>query len=152
MNTHPVTRTRPLAWLAATLLALAGTAIASDEPFAQFGDTKIFYSVFNSSFIKPEVAAIYDIARGPNRGLVNISVVVNDEPAGRAAHVTGSATNLLGQQQTLDFHEVREGDSVYYLAPFRFDNEDPLNFRIQVRPAGEPERNLTFTRMLYRDR
>ena len=139
------------AWLGLTLLWLTGATLANDRPFEQYGNTKIYYSVFNSSFIRPEVATAYGITRGRDRGLINISVVVDDVPAGRTAQVSGSATNLLAQQQTLEFVEIREGDSVYYLAPFRFDKEDPLTFRIQVKTADQPARTLSFSRKLYHD-
>jgi len=141
---------RPV-WLGLALLWLTGAALANDRPFEQYGDTKVYYSVFNSSFIRPEVAAAYGITRGRDRGLVNISVVMDDLPAGRTAQVSGTATNLLSQQQSLDFMEIREGDSVYYLAPFRFDREDPLNFRIQVKTADQPTRTLNFSRKLHHD-
>lgn len=141
---------RPV-WLGFALLWLAGAALANDKPFEQYGNTKIYYSVFNSSFIRPEVAAAYGITRGRDRGLINISVVEDDLPAGRTAQVSGTATNLLAQQQTLEFVEIREGESVYYLAPFRFDKEDPLTFRVQVKTADQPVRTLSFSRKLYHD-
>ncbi len=149
--THQINHRRSHVWLSLALLCLSAVTLANDKPFEQYGNTKIYYSVFNSSFLRAEVAAAYGITRGRDRGLVNISVVENDLPAGKTAQVTGTATNLLAQQQVLDFMEVREGDSVYYLAPFRFGKEDPLTFRIQVKIADQPMRTLSFTRKLYHD-
>lgn len=138
-------------WLGLALLWWSGAVLANDRPYEQYGDTKIYYSVFNSSFIRPEVAAAHGITRGRDRGLINISVVVDDLPSGRTSQVSGTATNLLAQQQVLEFMEIRDGDSVYYLAPFRFDKEDPLTFRIQVQTADQPARSLSFSRKLYHD-
>lgn len=135
----------------AALLLWAVAASASDKPYKQFGDTKVYFSAFNSSFIKPEIASLYNIARGRDKGLVNISVIVDDLPAGRTAQVSGVVSNIFAQQQSLDFFEVREGDSVYYLAPFDFENEDSMTFNIQVKTADKPAHTLKFQRKFYRD-
>lgn len=141
-----------LAFAAALLLCAFG-ASANDKPYKQFGATKVYFSAFNSSFIKPEIASLYNIVRGKNKGLVNISVIVDDLPSGVAAQVSGTVSNLLAQQQVLDFVEIREGDSVYYLAPFTFDNEDPLTFSVQVKTAAdESARGISFKRTFYHDK
>ncbi len=134
------------------LLMVSGAAVAENEPVKTFGDTRVYYSAFNSSFVNPEIASTYDITRGKDKGLVNIAVVEKGSPHGRTARVTGTVNNLLNQQQSLDFVEIREGDAVYYLAPFEFDNEDPLTFKIQVKEAGMPSpHTLSFQRTFYHD-
>ncbi|MFA5494096.1 MAG: DUF4426 domain-containing protein [Porticoccaceae bacterium] len=137
--------------LAALLFCAAGAG-ANDKPYKQFGDTKVYFSAFNSSFISPEVASRYNIARGADKGLINISVIVDDLPSGKTADVSGVVSNIFAQQQTLQFFEVREGDSVYYLAPFNFQNEDALTFRVRVGIADRPAHAVTFQRTFYRDR
>lgn len=138
---------------AVTLLLCSFGANADDKPYKQFGATKVYFSAFNSSFIRPEIASQYNIVRGVDKGLVNISVIVDDLPSGKTAQVSGSVSNMLAQQQTLDFYEVREGDSVYYLAPFTFDNEDPLTFTVQVKTAADkPAHGVTFQRTFYHDK
>jgi len=149
MTTQPATALRVLGLAALLLVAVA--ASASDKPYKQYGNTKVYFSAFNSSFIKPEIASLYNIARGRDKGLVNISVIVDDLPAGRTAEVSGTVSNIFAQQQSLDFFEVREGDSVYYLAPFDFENEDSMTFNIQVKAADKPPHNLSFQRKFYRD-
>lgn len=135
-----------------SLMLLAATASANDKTYQQYGDTRIYYSAFNSSFITPQVASAYNIARGKDRGLVNISVIEGQRPQGKAVHITGTVSNILGQQQTLDFVEVREGEAVYYLAPFRFSDEDFMTFTIQVQlEAGKPARSFKFQRTFYHD-
>ena len=78
-------------------------------------------------------------------------MIVDDLPAGRTAQVSGVVSNIFAQQQSLDFFEVREGDSVYYLAPFDFENEDSMTFNIQVKTADKPAHTLKFQRKFYRD-
>lgn len=142
-------------WLSlmALIVALASVnAQANDKSYKQFGQTKIYYSSFNSSFILPSIASAYNISRGKDKGLVNISVIVDDNVGGITAETKGTVTNILGQQQKLVFFEVREGDSVYYLAPFKFDKEDYMTFKITVQPhSGKPAYSLSFQNKFYHD-
>lgn len=120
---------------AAILMLLAGTLHA--EQVKKFGDYDIHYNVFNSSTLTAEVARQYGITRGANQGLVNIVVRKHgsngDTPA--VAKVSGSARNLLSQRSDLNFKEVRSGEAIYYIAVFRFDNQDTLTFDVDVQPA-----------------
>jgi len=62
-------------------------------------------------------------------------------------------SNIFAQRQELKFFEVREGDAVYYLAPFKFENEDSLTFSVTVKPNPDvPSYTLSFQRTFYRDR
>lgn len=134
------------------LLFFSLHAFAEDAHVKTFGTIKVYYSAFNSSFVTPNVASAYNITRGKDKGLVNIAVVPAGSNHGATALVGGAVNNLLAQQQTLEFTEIREGEAVYYLAPFRFENEDALTFTIHVRPAGQETTNtFTFKRTLYRD-
>ncbi len=131
--------------------ALSLSTMADEEPFQQFGENKVFFSAFNSSFIQPNIANLYNISRGKDKGLINIAVV-SDNDGGKTARVTGTASNIFAQQQTLDFFEVREGESIYYLAPFKFENEDSLTFKIQVTPGdSKATHSLKFQKTFYYD-
>ena len=130
----------------------AASAFSGEPAYREFGSNKVYYSAFNSGFISPGVAAKYDITRGKDRGLINIAVVPDGVEGGRAALVTGYVSNIFAQRQELDFFEVREGNVVYYLAPFRFENEDPLTFKVNVKPSPDmPSYNLSFQRTFYHD-
>lgn len=138
--------------LVASLVFFSLNSLADDSRFKAFGDKKVYYSAFNSSFLSAEIANIYKITRGDTKGLVNISVVPDGSGHGTTALVAGSVNNLLQQQQTLAFEEIREGEAVYYIAPFTFDSEDPLTFTINVRPAGgDQTHTFSFKRTLYAD-
>ena len=135
------------------LLVFAGSPSADDRPFREFGDYRVYYSAFNSSFVSPEVASAYDIVRGRDRGLVNIAVMPAGTIGGRPAEVSGHVANIFAQRQELKFFEVREDDAVYYLAPFNFENEDSLTFNVTVKPNPDlPSYTLSFQRTFYRDR
>lgn len=136
-----------------SLILLTVTALAqTGMPYKQFGDIRAHFSAFNSNFLDPEIASAYDITRGEGKGIVNIAVVPEGAGAGRPAVVDGTVTNILAQQQSLEFFEIREGDAVYYLAPFNFEDEDPMTFKIQIQ-ADENARShsLTFQRTFYHD-
>lgn len=136
--------------VAAFLLAV--TTQANDTAYKQVNGYKIFYSAFNSSFIQPEIASIYKIVRGKDKGIVNIAVVPDGETSGKTAQVSGYVSNIFAQQQFLEFLEVREQNAVYYLAPFEFENEDPLTFKIEVRPAsGTTTEFISFQRTFYHE-
>ncbi len=138
--------------LMSALLLLAIHAFAGDQSFKAFGDYKVFFSAFNSSFVSPEVAASYNITRGKDWGLVNIAVVRDGAQGGSTALVKGHVSNIIAQQQVLDFFEVREGKVVYYLAPFRFEDEDSMTFKISLKPdPDKPANNISFQRRFYHD-
>ena len=140
-----------LLWV--SLLALLAFGVQADnKPYKEFGNIKVFYSSFNSSFILPDVASAYNITRGKDKGLVNISVIVNDKIGGTTALVKGAVFNIFAQQQKLKFFEVREGDIVYYLAPFEFENEDSMTFKIQIQPdPNKPAYSISFQNKFYHD-
>ena len=133
-----------------------GLVYAADQQrYKQHGEYKVFYSAFNSSFIDPDIAVANDIVRGKDKGLVNIAVAKVPGVA-LPATVTGRVFNILQQSQTLEFVAVREQNTVYYLAPFKFDNEDFLTFKIRVLPEADgPETiypyDFKFQKKMYVD-
>ncbi|MDB4109014.1 DUF4426 domain-containing protein [Porticoccaceae bacterium] len=122
--------------LAICLVATGLSHAVEEKLYKQTGDYKIFHSAFNSSFITPEIAVANNIVRGKDKGLVNIAVA-KIPGIGLPAVVTGTVSNILQQSQTLEFFAVREQNTVYYLAPFEFDNEDFLTFKIRVLPESD---------------
>ena len=126
-----------------------------EKLYKEYGDLKIFYSAFGSSFITPEVAAANNIVRGKGKGLINIAVI-RELGVGVPSNITGRLSNILQQTQALEFVEVREQTAVYYLAPFEFDNEDFLTFRINVSPESNEgispgSYDFKFQKKMYHD-
>ncbi|WP_346838478.1 DUF4426 domain-containing protein [Microbulbifer sp. SAOS-129_SWC] len=141
---------------AAALALLFWAANSAAQPEARvikshqdFGDYRVIYSVFNSEFIKPEIAEQYQLVRGKDRVFVNVSVVEKvGGTHGLAAEMSGNATNLIQQSRPLKFMEIKEGEAVYYLAPLRFNHEETMTFTIDVKlPNGETEQ-VSFRRKL----
>ena len=116
-------------WLLIVLWLISG--IARAEQMQPFGDWEGHCSLFPTEFLNPQIASQYQITRGRDRALLNVSVLaVNDNPV--PAEVAGTITNLLSQQQPLAFREIREGVAVYYLAPVRHTDREVLRFRITI--------------------
>ena len=53
-------------------------------------------------------------------------------------------------KQTLDFKEVIEGDSIYYLAQVDFTNEEILRFEVEIQ-QGNQFQKLQFQQKFYAD-
>ncbi len=127
----------------------------TDNGSKTFGDYTVYFSVFNSSFLRPEVAKNLQLTRGKNHAVVNISVrknLADGQDTEQAATVTGKTTDLV-QEQSLDFQEVREQGAIYYLAEMTFDDADRRNFFIAVQVDGEHQpMTIKFTRTLYHDK
>jgi len=114
---------------------------------------RVFYSVFNSTMITPDVAATYNLIRDEDLAYVNIvvtQIIGESQSLGRPAMLTGTATNLMQQAQPLKFKTIEEQNTVYYLAPVKHGNEEMFHFKLEVKPqesAGTID--LDFSKKLY---
>lgn len=143
-----------LAFLFASIQVIAQTDQAKPVQTMQvFGDYTVHFTVFNSTFITPDIARAYALTRGDNQVLINISVTKTSgglTSLGLPAQITGTATNLIQQQQILDFKTISEGEATYYLASLRHTNEETINFSAEVQPEGVTAPfTVKFTRTLH---
>ena len=125
---------------------------AQAEQSQDFGEYTVHYITVNSSFISAEIAETYGIVRSPRNAFLNISVIKNNSVSGTpvTANISGVKANFLGQNSTINFVEIREGDAIYYIGQFEFSNAENLRFNLDV----QPEKNgqvypLTWTTQLY---
>ena len=130
--------------LFATLLVITALHVtpASAQQSETFGPYELHYSVVNTTFIEPEVAATYGITRGKDRAILNLSVrehLPGGGDIGRPMQLKGSTRDLLQKQETLDFMEVKEGPAIYYIAEVTFLNEEHRFFEVHFRPEGASE-------------
>lgn len=121
-------------------LTLFFTLSATAQQSERFGPYELHYSVVNTTFLEPRVASSYGITRGKNRAILNLAVRehVGEGTQPRAMQLQGSTRDLI-TAQALEFQEVREGEAIYYLAEFRFINEEWRFFDIDFRPEGAGE-------------
>ena len=135
---------KPLFLLIAVLL-LANTASAQQSE--RFDQYELHYSVVNTTFLQPEVAATYGITRSKRRAILNLAVrehLPEGGTAGRSMELKGSTWDLLQRSQQLEFQEVREGDAIYSIAEFKFLGDEWHNFEVYFRPEGA-DKTYTFT-------
>lgn len=118
------------------------------EQMQRFGQYELHYIVIPTTMLKPEIAAEYDISRGKDRALVNVSVL-NGEKKAVNATITGDSQNLLGQLQDLDFKQVTEGDAIYYLAEIRFADQEVHRIKIEATAPDGKYTLLKFNQKLY---
>ncbi len=118
----------------------------SGEQSKKFGAYTVYYSAFNSAVLSPEVARQYGITRAGNLGVINIAIRKGDGKKSTASSsiVNGTEQNLLSQTNPLNFRKVEESGAIYYLATFRFDNQDHLTFKVNFTP-DDSKRNYSFS-------
>lgn len=138
---------------ASTVLSLALMILSFNsnaEQMKKLGDWDVHYIALGSTFITPEIAKIYGIERSKYKGLINISVLDGRQKSKPAVQVTmsGSAKNLIGQKQTLEFKEIIEGDAIYYIAQLDYINEEIYNIEIKLN-ADRKSQKLRFTQKFF---
>jgi len=120
------------------------------EQKQRLGPFEAHYIVVRSSFFSEEIAQRYDIVRGRDRALMNLSVLdEHQQPV--PVTLEGDVTNLLEQRVALDFREVREGTAIYYLAPVKHTDRETLRFRVSITTPDGVARELKFQQMMYWD-
>ena len=137
------------------LLALMPTIAVQAQQSEMFGPFELHYSVVNTTFLEPSVAAAYGITRGKERAIVNLSVREHLEAGGqvgRAMQLKGTTWDLLQKMEELEFQEVREGPAIYYIAELKFLNEEYRFFEVHFRPEGA-QQTYTFDlkHQMYKD-
>jgi len=133
------------------LLALLLAMPAWAERKHSFGEYDIHYIAFNSGFLQPEIASAAGLARSKTQGVLNISVLKAGKPS--AALVSGPVKNLLGQDRSLTFKQLKEGeDAIYYLAQFPLDSRETLRFSLTVQPMGADPVSFDFTQEFFPDK
>lgn len=132
----------------AVFCALSLTALSQAEQMKQLGAWDVHYIALTSSFLTPEVARTYGIQRSKYNALVNISVLDSTSKEAQKVLVTGTATDLMGRSQTLEFKEITEGKAIYYIATLSFRYEEDIKFDIRL-AKGNTEQKLTFQQKLY---
>ncbi|MDD0845161.1 DUF4426 domain-containing protein [Pseudomonas sp. Gutcm_11s] len=134
---------------ASLLLCLLFALPAFAERKQTFGELDVHYSVFNSSFLQPNIAAAAGLTRSKTVGVLNVAAL--KEGKGQAAKVSGTLKNLLGQTTALQFKQVLESGAVYYLAEFPLREREMLTFSINVQIGDDAPHTLTFNQEVFPD-
>jgi len=145
-----VARYRFLILACLTAILLVTTPIAEAEQKQQLGPYEAHFVVVNTTFFSEEIASRYNVVRGRDRALVNLSFL-DESGTPVPVRLTGTVTNLLSQVQPLEFREVREGPAIYYLAEIRHTDRETLRFKVQVVAEDGQERELAFQQQMFWD-
>lgn len=111
-------------------------ANAEMETSRRFGDYEVHFVVFNTSFVSPEVAKAYGFVRAKDRALLNIALrhkPTGGEDRAAPALIEGKVFDLIHRRE-LKFQEIREDQSIYYLAPVDISGDNELmEFDLTIR-------------------
>ncbi|WP_040816860.1 DUF4426 domain-containing protein [Aequoribacter fuscus] len=113
---------------------------ANAQMSERFDEYELHYSFVNTTFLSPEIAAQYQITRGKRHGILMLSLrrhqdgIDGTQPS--AMNVSGTTSDLIRKDE-LKFREIREDGAVYYIAPFKFINEEFRHFYIDFQAAGD---------------
>ena len=132
-----------LRYLAPIALALCLAGPAAAEQMQPIGGFEAHYSVVPTTFLRPEIAASYDVTRGRDRAILDAEGV----PV--RAEVSGVVRNLLEQVQPLEFRQVVEGVAVYYLAEVKHTDREVLRFALQVETPDGGTHDVRFNQKMY---
>jgi hypothetical protein len=142
---------RALHYSLAFCLLLSAVDIKADSQ--DFDKYTVHYIAVNSTFLTPKIAQQYHIVRSQRRAFLNIAVLRNN-PNGSTTPVTatlsGGKTNLLQQTGSIEFEQIQEGESIYYIGQFDFSNAEIVRFTVQVQPEQKgPDYNVQWSTQLY---
>lgn len=132
------------------LLLISATQTAHAQQKQSLGSWDVHYMVVNTTFFDANVLKQYAIQRSKYSALVNISVLDSDTQSAQDVALTGQYKDLLGKVKTLNFKQVKEGDAIYYLAQFPFDDKDTYRFDLKIQSGGT-QQTLRFQQQLYAD-
>lgn len=128
------------------------------ETSKTFGDYEIFFNAIPSMALLPDMAAAYGIERAKDLAYLNITVFkkTGGNSVMRTAALKGTSSDLM-TNEPLAFREMREANSISYVAQVRYHNREVLRFDVQIQPqlaagevapVGSPFK-ISFTRKFY---
>lgn len=137
--------------LAGVLLLFTLAQPAWAEQFVRMKDIELHYSAFNSTFIAPEIAREVKIKRNPYIALINISALDLYSVGKKSTPValSGTAKNLVGNVRRLEFKEIVQGESVYYLAELPVSENETFSFEIKADAGTKGSGILRFNQTFH---
>ncbi len=138
---------KPLS-LIGLLLVVQLTAAERSERFDNF---ELHYSVVNTTFLSASVAEKYGITRGERHAILNLSLreLFAENSASVGMELSGRTWDLI-QNQDLNFTMIKESGAIYYIARFKFINEEWRFFELDFSPEGSKQKyQFKFKQQLY---
>lgn len=132
------------------VLGLVFSYQANAEQKQELGSWDVHYIALNTTFLTPKVAKQYGIVRSKFNALINISVLDRKDKSAQSVILTGEAKNLIGVIKKLNFKQVTEGKSIYYLALLPFSDLEQYRITININDGLE-QKSLKFQHKFYAD-
>lgn len=122
------------------LLLLSGLLLAENS--TSIPGYTIHHNALLTSELLPDIAKTYNIRRSKNRAMLNVSVI--KDVAGTTgkpvtAKVTVTGKNTRGQVRNIPMRKIQEAEATYYIGDFLVENQEIIDFTIQVTPEGESQ-------------
>lgn len=116
----------------------------------------IHYNAFPTLAIDNEAAKNYQITRSKKRGMINISVLKQQDkgmPIAVDAEVIVMVKNLYGQDKKFEIRKISENDgAIYYIGTFPITNGELVNFNAYITPSGSTKQtHVKFSREFFTD-
>ena len=121
----------------AGLLLACWVLPAAAQQSTRYEQFELHHSIVYTTFLSPEVAAEYGIARGSDKAILTLSVRDADagDIAGRPMKIEGRTWDLITGGD-MRVKEIREGRATYYIVPFEFLDREYRFFEFTFRPKG----------------
>ena len=110
---------------------------AAAQQSTRYEQFELHHSIVYTTFLSPEVAAEYGIARGVDKAILTLSVREADagDIAGRPMKIEGRTWDLITGGD-MRVKEIREGRATYYIVPFEFLDREYRFFEFTFQPEG----------------
>lgn len=114
-----------------------GAGNAEAQQSTRYDEFELHHSIVYTTFVAPEVAAEYGIARGADKAMLTLSVrdATSGEVAGRPMQIKGKTWDLITGGE-MEVREIREGRATYYIVPFEFLDREYRFFEFSFQPEG----------------
>ena len=110
---------------------------AAAQQSTRYEQFELHHSIVYTTFLSPEVAAEYGIARGTDKAILTLSVrdAEAEDIAGRPMKIEGRTWDLITGGD-MRVKEIREGRATYYIVPFEFLDREYRFFEFTFQPEG----------------
>ena len=110
---------------------------AAAQQSTRYEQFELHHSIVYTTFLSPEGAAEYGIARGADKASLTLSGRDADagDIAGRPMKIEGRSWDLITGGD-MRVKEIREGRATYYIVPFEFLDREYRFFEFTFQPEG----------------
>ncbi len=145
-----------LVFISLVLFVTTGMAQNPEENTIIKNGYEVHFNAFSTDFLTKEVAKTYQIGRSKTKGMVNISVLKQNDNAVATpveANISIRAENLYGQKKSISLRKINENDeAIYYIGTFPVSSRETINFNANVLASGSKSPiEVKFSQQFYTD-